>query len=62
MSNEIEKNVDSIKSDIGCLTWIILIGAMVIFAQTVNHGNIPALLAKQNEIMKQILHYQEQSK
>ena len=54
----LEKNVESVKSDVGCLTYIMLIFVVLWLVNTINHGNVQKLLAEQNGILKQILQYQ----
>lgn len=54
----LEKTVESVKSDVGCLTYIMLIFVVLWLVNTINHGNVHKLLAEQNGILKQILQYQ----
>lgn len=62
MNDKLEENIDSIKTDIGCLTVIAFIFFMIWAVNSINHGNLNKLLAEQNAIIKQILTYQEQEK
>jgi hypothetical protein len=62
MNTPVEKHIESIKNDVGCLTFVVIMFAIFFGFSALKHGSTNKLLAEQNEILKQILQYKEQSK
>lgn len=62
MNTPVEKHIESIECDVGCLTFVVIVFAIFFGFSVWKHGSTNKLLAEQNEILKQVLHYQEQSK
>jgi hypothetical protein len=62
MNDPVKEHIESIKSDVGCLTFVVILFAIFFGFSVWKHGSTNELLAEQNEILKQILQYKEQSK
>jgi hypothetical protein len=62
MNTPVEKHIEGIKSDVGCLSFVVFMFAIFFGFSAFKHGSTNKLLAEQNEILKQILQYKEQSK
>lgn len=62
MDKDNEEHVKSIHSDVGCLTFVIIMFALFCGLTALKYGSINKLIAEQNEILKQILQYKEQGK
>jgi uncharacterized membrane protein affecting hemolysin expression len=62
MNTPVEKHIESIECDVGCLTFVVIVFAIFFGFSVWKHGSTNKLLAEQNETLKQILQYKEQSK
>lgn len=62
MNDPVKEHIESIKSDVGCLTLVVIMFAIFFSFSALKNGSTNKLLAEQNEILKQILQYKEQSK
>lgn len=62
MNNPAEKHIERIKSDVGCLTFVVIMFAIFFGFSALKNGSTNKLLAEQNKILKQILQYKEQSR
>lgn len=55
-------NIESIKDDVGCLTYIVIMIFLLFIFNSCSENGMNKQFEKQNEILKQILYYQEQAK
>lgn len=52
-------NIESIKDDVGCLTFIVIMIFLMFIFNSCSESGVAKQFEKQNEILKQILYYQE---